>query len=69
MTKEVKKYRELGLQELEAKVIELKTELARSKALNASGTKNESPGKINKTRKSIARTLTIIKERNSGGKK
>lgn len=51
------------------KVAELKTELAKEKALVASGTRPEKPGKIKSIRKTIARILTIIKEKEKTVKK
>jgi large subunit ribosomal protein L29 len=50
---------------LKKKVAELKAELGKEKALVAGGTRPENPGKINSLKKTIARTLTVIKEKES----
>lgn len=59
----VNEVRELSVSEAEAKLVELKTELAKEKALIVSGTRPESPGKVKKMRRTIARILTIINEK------
>ena len=48
----------LAAEELKAKVLEMKQELAKEKAMVASGTRSENPGKIRKLRRDIARLLT-----------
>lgn len=55
--------REMGQAELLEKVVLLRAEMARERAINASGTRPENPGKIRKTRRELARTLTIIAEK------
>ncbi|MBU2100079.1 50S ribosomal protein L29 [Candidatus Micrarchaeota archaeon] len=73
--KKAKELRELSLEELEEKVTLMKNELAKEKTQISSGTRAENPGKIKKIRREIARTLTIInqknklKEQKKGGKK
>lgn len=61
--------RSMEISALHEKVAELKTELAKEKALVASGTRPEKPGKIKSIRKTIARILTIIKEKEKTVKK
>lgn len=58
--------RALGVQEISAKVLEVRQELAKQKASGASGTRSESPGKIRKLRREIARMLTISHEKATG---
>ncbi len=65
----ISEVRELGENALQEKLSELKAELAREKALIASGTRPEKPGKTRKTRKAIARLLTVMREREMVGKK
>ena len=50
--------------ELNEKAIELKQELAKERAVIASGTRSEKPGKIRKTRREIARILTALNAKN-----
>ena len=50
---------------LKQRVVELKADLGKEKALVAGGTRPENPGKINSLKKTIARILTIIKENES----
>jgi large subunit ribosomal protein L29 len=54
---------------LNERIVELKSELAREKALVAGGTRPENPGKIKSVRKTIARIFTVIKEKEKAGKK
>lgn len=60
--------RSMDVNALNERVIELKAELAREKALIASGTRPENPGKIKSVRLTIARILTVIKEKEKKGK-
>lgn len=46
--------------ELNSKAIELKQELAKERAVIASGTRSEKPGKIRGLRRDIARILTAL---------
>ena len=48
---------------LKERVVELKAEIAKEKALVAGGTRPENPGKIKSVRKEVARLLTVIKEK------
>ncbi|VVC00448.1 50S ribosomal protein L29 [uncultured archaeon] len=63
MAKKLDVLRDTPLQELEAKIVELRAELSKERAQAASGTKAEKPAKIRDTRRHIARILTIINER------
>ena len=65
----VKEARELDGNALLGKIVEAKTLLARQKAGLASRTGSEKPGKLKATRKSIARMLTIARERELGIKR
>ena len=55
--------RELGQNELMEKIVQLRGEMARERAINASGTRPENPGKIRKMRRENARILTIMGEK------
>ena len=63
MTKKVDLLRELGPQELESKIVELRAELSKEKAQVASGMRAEKPAKIRNARRQIARILTILNEK------
>ncbi len=63
MAKKLDALRDNSIQELEAKLVELKTTLLKEKAKGASGTRAEKPAKIRNARRGIARTLTIINEK------
>lgn len=55
--------RGMGANELQARLVELKGELAKERSLVSSGTRPENPGKIRKLRRGVARLLTILGER------
>lgn len=61
--------REMSQSELMEKIVLLRAEMARERAINASGTRPENPGKIRKTRRELARTLTIIAEKKRSAEK
>lgn len=63
MTKQAKKIRELGLQELKAKLEELKINYAKEIVKSKTGAKNEKAVNLRNLRKEIARVLTIISEK------
>lgn len=63
MNKKLSEFRATDVSELSRRIIELKSELAKERALNASGTKAKNPGKISQAKKSIARIFTIIREK------
>ncbi len=54
--------RDMSIDEMEARLAELRTELAREKAAAAAGGSLENPGRVQELRRTIARILTIIKE-------
>ena len=53
----------MTIDETTAKVAELREELAKEKAVVAGGTRPENPGKIGNLRRTIARFLTITREK------
>lgn len=59
--------RTLTVNELESKLRALKIELAKERAVIASGTRPEKPTKIRNTRKDIARILTILSLKEKAG--
>lgn len=61
--KEIKTIRGTAASELEEKLLGFRTELAKERAVVASGTRPEKPGNIRKLRKNIARILTIKNEK------
>lgn len=60
--------RDNSVEDLEAKMTDLKKELSKEKATISSGTRAEKPSKIRNTRRQIARILTLIGEKNRGVK-
>ncbi|MCS4541587.1 MAG: 50S ribosomal protein L29 [Euryarchaeota archaeon] len=56
------KIREMSPEEIDEKIKELRTDLARIRASIAAGGPPENPGRIRALRKTIARLLTIKKE-------
>lgn len=64
MTRKHSELKSMGTSTLTEKAIELKQELAKEKAIVASGTRAEKPGKIRKIRREIARVLTEITAKN-----
>ncbi len=54
----------LSERELNEKAMELKQELSKERAVIASGTRSEKPGKIRKLRREIARILTALNVKN-----
>jgi len=59
--------RDMNLDEMKAKLWELRSELARERTVIASGGSLENPGKVRELRRTIARLLTIIKETQKKG--
>jgi len=53
----------MGKAELKEKLEQLRAELRREKGAVASGTKAENPGRIKEIKRTIARILTILRER------
>jgi large subunit ribosomal protein L29 len=54
-------------EELENRLEQLRAELRKEEASVASGTRPENPGRMKETRRTIARILTIMNEKGSGG--
>lgn len=61
--KKTAEIRELTAAEIKEKAAGLRRDLAKEKAVIASGTRPENPGKIRSIRRDIARMLTILKEK------
>jgi large subunit ribosomal protein L29 len=61
--------RDMNPEEMKAKLDELRSELARERAIAAAGGSLENPGKVGELRRTIARIITIMKEtqRKGGG--
>lgn len=54
--------RDMSVEEMEAKLGELRSELARERAIAASGGSLENPGRVRELKRTIARVLTIMNE-------
>ncbi|MCX6798752.1 MAG: 50S ribosomal protein L29 [Candidatus Diapherotrites archaeon] len=65
----ISEMREMQVIEAKRHVIELKSELAKERALVSSGTRKENSGKIKGMKKNIARLLTVINEKIKAGEK
>jgi large subunit ribosomal protein L29 len=61
--KKLKELRSLGSQELKEKLQQLRNELSREWGAVAAHTRPENPGKIKEIKRTVARILTILKER------
>jgi|GEM_PF-364296 len=59
--------RDMNIDEMKAKLMELRSELARERAIIASGGSLENPGRVRELKHSIARLLTIIKQTQKKG--
>ena len=57
--------REMNPEEIDRKLVELRSELAKQRASMASGAGMENPGVIRAIRRSIARILTYINEQST----
>ena len=55
--------RDMNVEEIESQLAELKSELAREKAVIAAGGSLDNPGRVKELRRTIARLLTIKKEK------
>ena len=64
-----KELRSLGNEELQEKLQQLRTELSTEKGATASGTRAENPGRIKEIKRTIARILTTLHEREVHEKK
>lgn len=58
-----KEIRSLGKTELEEKLQQLRAELRKEKGAVASGTRAENPGRIKELKRTIARILTTLHEK------
>ena len=65
----IKEIRATSIEDLDGKLIELKKELIKINAQVATGTTPKSPGQIKQIKKTIARILTISKEKTKEGQK
>lgn len=54
--------RDMSVDEMRAKLAEMRTELAREKAVAAAGGTLDNPGRVQELKRTIARLKTIIKE-------
>jgi large subunit ribosomal protein L29 len=63
MALKLSQLKEMGFPEAEERLAEIRAELAKERALVASHTKQENPGKIRALRRTVARILTIINEK------
>jgi len=68
MSSKYKEMEKMGEKELTQKAIELKQELAKEKAVIASGTRSEKPGKIKALRREIARIFTAMNSKSKEAK-
>jgi large subunit ribosomal protein L29 len=59
--------RGMSVDEMKAKLRELRAELARERAIAAAGGSLENPARIRELRRTIARVLTILKETQAKG--
>lgn len=59
--------RAMSMEEMLAKLRELRAELARARATTTAGGSLENPKRIKELKRAIARILTIVKERQKGG--
>jgi large subunit ribosomal protein L29 len=64
----VKDIKKLSEKDIEKKLDEMRLELAKEKANISIGASVTSPGKIKDNRRTIARILSIKKERSKGGR-
>jgi large subunit ribosomal protein L29 len=59
--------RDMDIDEMRAKLRELRSELARARATAAAGGSLDNPARIRELKRAIARVLTIMKEKQEGG--
>jgi len=65
----VNEMRAMSISEARKQISELRTELAKERAVAAGGTRPENPGKIRGIKKNVARLLTVINEKLRAGEK
>ena len=63
----INEMRAMSILEARKQISELRTELAKERAVAAGGTRPENPGKIRGIKKKIARLLTVINEKLRAG--
>jgi len=63
----INEMRAMSILEARKQISELRTELAKERAVTAGGTKPENPGKIRGIKKKVARLLTVINEKFRAG--
>lgn len=68
MNKKLGELRAASEKELNEKILVLRGDIAKEKAINASGTRPENPKKIKKLKKTIARALTILAQKQNKNK-
>ena len=68
VAKKLSALRDSAIEELDSKLLALKSELSKEKALVASGKRADKPSKIRNARRQIARILTIMKQKKIGVK-
>jgi large subunit ribosomal protein L29 len=64
MSIKIKELKSTGVEDLRAKMVELKKQLMKDYTQVSTGTTPKSPGQIRAAKKTIARILTILKEKN-----
>lgn len=62
-----KEIRAMSVEELMEKLRELRAELAKARATAAAGGSLENPSQIRQLKRTIARILTVIREKKGGG--
>lgn len=66
MPRKISELRDLAAEELESRLVDLRADIAKERALSASGTRAEKPAKVRNMRRTVARILTILKEKKMG---
>lgn len=64
----LREIRSMSLPDARKQVADFRAELAKERAVVAGGTRPENPGKIKSLRRSVARLLTVINEKEKSGK-
>ncbi len=65
----ISEIRTMSISDARKQISELRTELAKGRAIAAGGTRPENPGKIRGIKKNVARLLTVINEKVKAGEK
>ncbi len=69
MFMKINEMRSMSISEARKQISELRTALAKERAVAAGGTRPENPGKIRGIKKNVARLLTVINEKLRAGEK